>query len=221
MAAPPPLLKTYNDAFALVEGDPYQQNYGPLSQAFRSNNAPPDSDKLYFRVASSDTSYPDAFLCVLRDDDGPTYCVVHAVSSYPSVLAFTIPANYTNVPGSLERAREILDDNPEFTMIGLLPDGDANIQQCRARPFFPLPPRYVNIFLGQRLPIWEGFVKFSKRLMETGDHQACPELSEWLLLSTTQKTRDGANPPVLMGDFNVPLADAKLLKHRQQLLEKQ
>jgi hypothetical protein len=250
MAAPPPLLKTYNDAFALVAADPYQQNYGPLSHAFRSNNAPPDSNELYFRVASSDTTYPNAFLCVLRDDDGPTYCVIHAVCSYPGVLgqpskwdeltfgfvgdvvagsitsvefpfeAFTIPDNYTNVPGSLERAREILDDNPENKMIGPFPDGDANIQQCMARPFFPLPPRYVNIFLGQRLPIREGFVKFSERLMETGDHLACPELSEWLLLSITQKTRDGANPPVLVGDFNVPLADAKLLTHRRQLLEK-
>jgi hypothetical protein len=72
----------------------------------------------------------------------------------------TIPDNYTNVPGSLERARKFLDDNPENKMIGPFPDGDANIQQCMARPFFPMPPRYVNIFLGQRLPIREGFVKF-------------------------------------------------------------
>ena len=67
MAAPPPLLKTYNDAFALVAADPYQQNYGPLSHAFRSNNAPPDSNELYFRVASSDTTYPNAFLCGCLD----------------------------------------------------------------------------------------------------------------------------------------------------------
>jgi hypothetical protein len=81
MATPPPLLKTYNDAFALVAADPYQQNYGPLSHAFRSNNAPPDSNELYFRVASSDTTYPNAFLCVLRDDDGPVIQLSRRIGS--------------------------------------------------------------------------------------------------------------------------------------------
>ena len=82
----------------------------------------------------------------------------------------------------------------------------------------PVPPAYANIFLGQRLPIREGFVKMSERLMESGDNQTCLELVEWLLLSITQQTQDGADPIVLTTRLNVPMADAKLHKQRRQLL---
>ena len=235
MTGPSPPLKTYNSLFAREDFDPYNRHYAPLLAEFLTSNGTPDSDELLFSVVTSATKFPNAFLCVLRDDDGPTYCLVHGVSNYQRVMgqpskwddlpfgfvgevidgaittlqfpdiAFDLPSNgaYLNVPGSLERARELLDQNPDYSMLGPFPDGDANIQQCRTRFFIPVPPAYANIFLGQRLPIREEFVKMSERLMESGDNQTCLELVEWLLLSITQQTQDGVDPIVLTKRLNV------------------
>ena len=76
--------------------DPYNRHYAPLLAEFRTSNGTPDSDELFFLGVTSATEFPNAFLCVLRDDDGPTYCLVHGVSNYRRVLGQ--PSKWDDLP---------------------------------------------------------------------------------------------------------------------------
>jgi len=54
---------------------------------------------------------------------------------------------FLNVPSTLDRGLELLEQEPDESFVGPFATGEASTIQAKARTYTPLPHRYVNIFL--------------------------------------------------------------------------
>lgn len=123
-----------------------------------------------------------------------------------------------NVPADLERALDLLQQNPAERVIGPFQDNDANIKQARSRHYVPLPHRYVRYVFGRQVPIRQGFIDLAAAIKNTGDETECPELTDWLLLSVVRAAA-GASPNLATALPRVPFDDTALKQQRRTLLE--
>ena len=118
-----------------------------------------------------------------------------------------------NVPGTLARARELLEAEPDLPFIAPLADGEANIRQVRTRRYVPLPHKFVRYFLDRRPTAREGFIDLSLQLEALGNPNECGELVDWLLCSITAD-EPGVEPSLISNPPQAPLADRLLHRHR-------
>lgn len=134
-----------------------------------------------------------------------------------TAFEFSHAGLYENVPATVQRARELLVDNPDEPFVGPFADEDAQIRAIRTRTYFPLPHRYVPRILSRRLSVRDGFLDLTAAIEANGDDGPCSGLMEWLLLAITRSGANGS-PNLVSAHPIVPLADESLLKHRKKVV---
>ena len=196
-------------------------------QAFLTLQQPPGSDNAYYKVIHGLCKYPSL---VGRPTpwDGQVFGFVGDVVE-GMITTVNLPATafalhradaaHENVPATLGRALELLNNNPDDDFLAPLADADASIMQARTRAWVPLPHKYVPLLLDRQVTAREGFIDLAAAITAHEDEANCPQLVHWLLLSIMQRAV-GDVPSLATAPPTVPLADRMLLSQRKSLMSR-
>jgi len=80
-----------------------------------------------------------------------------------------------------------------------------------------VPHKYVNIFLGHDLTLWQALARVWAAITTDGTELACAPLLVWLAVTCTCVAPNGISPLVRPW-LNVPVVDEDLLCHQWQLV---
>jgi hypothetical protein len=96
-----------------------------------------------------------------------------------------------NVPRTIERVIQLLEEDPAHHTIGPLRVGEANVRTVTAtRSCMYLPFRYMIMVLGQDLTAREACLLLLPAIINDGLQQSCRELVDFLVVGVTKAATD-------------------------------
>jgi hypothetical protein len=99
-----------------------------------------------------------------------------------------------NVPGSMERVMQLLNDEPGRETLGPFAAIDANVRTTKTRGMAYFPFEFIEPLLGADLTSRQVFELIVPALIDAGLQDTCASLIEFLTVSLVQPTTDVETP---------------------------
>jgi hypothetical protein len=141
-----------------------------------------------FPGAPGQTRYRMTTLAFEGDVSGIDICTV---AFEPKQLEIMVDAN---VPGSMERVMQLLNDEPGRETLGPFAATDANVRTTTTRGMAYFPFEFMEPLLGADLTARQVFVLIVPALIDMGIQYTCASLIEFLTVALVQPTTDVETP---------------------------